>query len=93
MKTWIVTVGAVLLLMSAPALADACLDGLKKIDTRLALEIEIAEELLDQIKKLRAAGEKLHNEGRHDRAARRLKMALKIHAQSVKEAEAKAARE
>ncbi len=93
MKTQLMTAAAVLLLLSAPALAEECLDAIEKIDAALASEERIAEEPKAQVIKLRQSGEKLHTDGRHDRAARRFKMAMRIFDQAVAEAKSEASEE
>lgn len=66
-----------LALASSSAMAFHCPADMKKIDDALpAAKLSAAQ--LDEVKKLRADGEKLHKEGRHQESVDTLARAMKI---------------
>ena len=56
---------AVLVLLSASALAFHCPQEMKKIDEALASNPKLTASQLAEVKKLRAEGEVLHKAGKH----------------------------
>jgi type II secretory pathway component PulM len=63
--------------LSAPALAFQCPSEMAKIDTALATA-SLNEEQLNQVKQLRAEGERLHTEGQHQESIDTLAQAKTI---------------
>jgi tetratricopeptide (TPR) repeat protein len=67
-----------LLLLSIPALANHCPQDMKQIDEALAANPQISAEQMETVKKLRAEGEALHKEGKHQESLEALGKALEI---------------
>ncbi len=61
----IALLAAAFVLAAAPAIAGQCPLDMKKIDAALAKGTTLSEYKLDQVKELRAEGEKLHKDGKH----------------------------
>lgn len=60
-----------LAIASAPAGAAECLKSMKKIDAALS-SAKLDAKKMEQVRKLRAAGESLHRAGKHADAQRQL---------------------
>lgn len=62
------------LLFSASSLAFAhnCPNEMKAIDAKLSSSSDLGSEKLSKVKALRAEGEKLHKEGKHDASMKAL---------------------
>lgn len=70
---------AVLLLsVSSLALANNCPNEMKAIDAKLNSASGISAENMAKIKSLRADGERLHKEGKHDESMKALQDAKKL---------------
>lgn len=76
MKT-LVTACAMLLLSSA-AFANSCPMEMKAIDAKLGASPSLSMADMDKVKSLRAQGEKLHKEGKHDESMKALGEAKKM---------------
>jgi hypothetical protein len=63
--------------LSVPAVAFQCPSDMAKIDTTLATA-SLSEQQLDQVKQLRADGERLHNERQHQESIDTLAQAKTI---------------
>lgn len=63
--------------LSAPALGFQCPSEMTKIDTALATA-SLNEEQLNQVRQLRAEGERLHTEGQHQESIDTLAQAKAI---------------
>lgn len=73
------TLLAVLLLsMSSLALANNCPNEMKAIDAKLNAASGISAENMAKVKSLRADGERLHKEGKHDESMKALQEAKKL---------------
>lgn len=66
------------LLLSASAFAFHCPMDMKKIDEAMAKNPKLSAEQMGEVKKLRADGETLHKEGKHQEAIDTLGKAMKI---------------
>lgn len=64
--------------IATPALAMHCPQDMAKIDAALAKNPKLTEEQLDQVKDLRATGEKLHKAGKHAESVEVLGEAMEI---------------
>lgn len=64
------------LLIAGPALASDYLDLVNQVDTQLAANADLTEELKEQIAELRDEGAALHEEGKDDEAIEVLNEAL-----------------
>lgn len=64
--------------LSAGAFAFGCPNEMKKIDEALEANPELSEEQLAEVRELRAEGEKLHNEGKHQESMDTLAKAKEI---------------
>lgn len=71
-------IGAVALMLSVPALAFHCPADMRKIDAALAENPALSSEQMDEVRKLRAEGEALHNAGRHQESVDTLANAMRI---------------
>lgn len=60
------------------AFAFHCPKDMKKIDAALAAKPALAAAQLDEVKRLRAEGETLHQQGRHQESIDTLAKAMKI---------------
>ncbi len=63
---------------SSNVLAFHCPADMKKIDEALAKKPALSEKEADEVKKLRADGEKFHKEGKHQDSVDTLAKAMKI---------------
>lgn len=68
---------ALLLAVASPAYANQCPADMAKIDAAL-LVAQLGDADLTKVKELRAEGEKLHNEGKHDESVAKLAEAMAI---------------
>jgi hypothetical protein len=66
------------LLASSAAFAFHCPADMKKIDDALAKSPKLSAQQLTEVKKLRADGEVLHKEGKHQESVDTLAKAMKI---------------
>ncbi len=66
------------LLLSASAFAFHCPMDMKKIDEAMAKNPKLSAEQMGEVKKLRADGETLHKEGKHQESIDTLSKAMKI---------------
>lgn len=78
MKKRLLTVLAGLFLVAGNAMAEHCPVDMKKIDAALAAKPNLSAQQLNDVKKLRAEGEALHNSGKHKESVDTLAKALKI---------------
>jgi hypothetical protein len=78
MKKFTLFFAATLLAISTAALAFHCPSDMKKIDAALAAGPQISAEQMDSVKKLRAEGEALHKEGKHQESLDKLGQAMSI---------------
>jgi len=76
MKT-IRTLLSTLALVSLPAFAFHCPADMKKIDEALP-KAQLGDAEMAEVKKLRAEGERLHKEGKHQESVDALAKAMKI---------------
>ena len=67
---------ALALAFSGAVMASQCPTQMAKIDAILATNPDLPPEVLAEVKELRAEGEKLHNEGKHDKSVESLNQAL-----------------
>lgn len=67
-----------LMLASLTAFAFHCPADMKKIDEALAKKPQLSEKDMAEVKKLRADGEKLHKDGKHQESVDTLAKAMKI---------------
>jgi hypothetical protein len=65
-------------LFSFSAMAMHCPDDMKRIDEELAASPPITVEQLEMVKKLRAEGEALHKEGKHEESIKVLAKAMEM---------------
>jgi hypothetical protein len=68
---------ALLLAVASPAYANHCPADMAKIDAAL-LVAQLGDADLAKVKELRAEGETLHNEGKHDESVAKLAEAMAI---------------
>jgi len=73
-----VSVFAVLILFSVPALAFHCPIDMKKIDAALAEGPSLEPAQLEEVKELRAEGDMLHIAGKHQQSVDALAKAMSI---------------
>lgn len=73
-----IALGIALLAFSAGALAFHCPADMKKIDAALAKNPQLTKAQMDQVKKLRADGEKMHKAGKHQESVDTLGKAMKM---------------
>lgn len=78
MKLRVLTAAVVLALAAGNAFAFHCPKDMKKIDDALATKPNIAAEQLAEVKRLRAEGETLHKQGKHQESIDTLAKAMKI---------------
>ena len=78
MKPSILIVAMTLVLASGNAFAFHCPKEMKKIDAALAAKPGITSEQLAEVKQLRAEGETLHKQGKHQESLDTLGKAEKI---------------
>lgn len=77
-KTVGIILSAALLIFSMPAWANHCPQDMKQIDEALAANPQLSAEQMETVKKLRAEGESLHNEGKHQESLEALGKAMAI---------------
>ncbi len=75
MKTW-VTASA--LLLCSAAFANSCPNEMKAIDAKLGANPGLSMPDMEKVKSLRAQGEALHKEGKHDESMKALGDAKKL---------------
>jgi hypothetical protein len=75
MKTFM---AALLFSVSSLALAHNCPNEMKAIDAKLSTATGISADNMSRIKSLRADGERLHKEGKHDDSMKALLEAKKL---------------
>jgi len=73
-----VLTGAFVLALSTGAWAFHCPADMAKIDEALAQNPELTSEQMDEVTRLRAEGEELHNAGRHQESIDTLAKAMEI---------------
>ena len=73
-----VMIGVMALMFAAPVFAFHCPADMRKIDAALAENPALSSEQLEEVRKLRAEGEALHNAGRHQESVDTLAGALRI---------------
>lgn len=78
MKLRVLAVATGLLLVSTGAFAFHCPADMKKIDQAMAANPKLNADQLNEVKKLRADGEALHKEKKHQDALDTLAKAMKI---------------
>ncbi len=78
MKLRMLVTTAVLMLAAGNAFAFHCPMDMKKIDAALAAKPNITAEQLNEVKQLRAEGENLHKQGKHQESIDTLAKAMKI---------------
>lgn len=71
-------VAVLLLSASSLALANNCPNEMKAIDAKLNSASGISAENMAKVKSLRADGERLHKEGKHDASMKALSEAKKL---------------
>lgn len=67
-----------LLIFSSGAFAYRCVIDMRKIDEALSKQPAITEAQAQEVRKLRAEGEVLHNKGKHKESVEALHKALEI---------------
>lgn len=67
---------ALAFVLPGSAWAGQCPSQMAKIDQILATNPDLPESVLKEVKTLRADGEKLHKEGKHDKSVENLTQAL-----------------
>ena len=78
MKLRILVTAVGLMLAASNAFAFHCPKDMKKIDDALATKPDITAEQLTEVKRLRAEGETLHKQGKHQESIDTLAKAMKI---------------
>ncbi len=76
--TRILASAAVLMLLSAPAFANHCPKDMAAIDAALAKNPNLSDAQMAEVKKLRAEGETLHKQGKHQQSIEALQKAEDI---------------
>jgi hypothetical protein len=76
MKMRHIVLALALVLSSGAAIASQCPSMVAKIDAILATNPDMPQSVLDEVKTLRAEGEKQHQEGKHDKSVETLQQAL-----------------
>jgi hypothetical protein len=74
----LIAVASMLAVVSTPVLARHCPQDMKKIDAALAANPKLSDADLKEVKRLRAEGEKLHNQGNHPQSEETLAKAMKL---------------
>jgi hypothetical protein len=69
---------AALTLFSSAAFAYHCVSDMRKIDAALAKSPKLSEVQAEEVRKLRAEGETLHNKGKHTESVEALGKAMNI---------------
>ena len=78
MKLRVLAAAATLALISTTAFAFHCPADMKKIDAALAAKPSLSSADLAQVKRLRADGETLHKQGKHQESVDTLGKAMKM---------------
>lgn len=78
MKTRVLVAAALLALTTGTAFAFHCPADMKKIDQALATNPKLSDAQLAEVKRLRAEGEALHKQGKHQESVDTLGKAMKI---------------
>ena len=78
MKFRVLAVAVTLALASATAFAFHCPADMKKIDAALAANPKLSSADLVEVKRLRADGEALHKQGKHQESVDTLAKAMKM---------------
>lgn len=78
MKFHTLAIAAALTLMSSTAFARHCPVDMMKIDKALEGKVTLSETDLAEVKRLRAEGEKLHRDGKHQQSEEALAKAMKL---------------
>ena len=78
MKVRVLVAATGLALAAGNAFAFHCPKDMKKIDAALAANSKLSAEQLAEVKRYRAEGETLHNQGRHQESVDTLARAMKI---------------
>ncbi len=78
MKLRVLAAAATLVLASTTALAFHCPADMKKIDAALAANPTLSSTDLAEVKRLRADGEMLHKQGKHQASVDTLGKAMKM---------------
>jgi hypothetical protein len=79
MKSWpLGTIALTLMLLSGTASAFHCPVDIKKIDEALAQSPTLDESQMAAVEELRAAGEELHNSGKHHASVTVLAEAMRL---------------
>lgn len=71
-------IGVAVLMLAAPAFAFHCPADMRKIDAALAESPALTSEQMEEVRKLRAEGEALHDAGRHQESVDTLASAMRI---------------
>lgn len=78
MKLRIITATVLLALTTGTAFAFHCPADMKKIDAALAANPKLSDAQLAEIKRLRAEGETLHKQGKHQESVDTLGKAMRM---------------
>lgn len=78
MKLRVIAAAAVLALATGTAFAFHCPADMKKIDAALAAGPKLSDSELAEVKRLRAEGEALHKQGKHQESVDTLAKAMKM---------------
>lgn len=78
MKLRVLAAAATLALASTTAFAFHCPADMKKIDAALAANPQLSSADLAEVKRLRASGETLHKQGKHQESVDTLGKAMKM---------------
>lgn len=78
MRLRVITAAAILALTTGTAFAFHCPADMKKIDAALAAGPKLSDTELVEVKRLRAEGETLHKQGKHQESVDTLAKAMKM---------------
>ncbi len=78
MKLRALAAASLFVLTTAPAFAFHCPADMKKIDQALASNPKLSDAQLAEVKRLRAQGETLHKQGKHQESVDTLAKAMKM---------------
>ena len=76
MKMRHIVLALALVFSAGAAMASQCPSMMSEIDAILATNPDLPESVLDEVKTLRAEGQKQHEEGKHDKSVESLQQAL-----------------
>ena len=76
MKMRHVFLALALMFSAGAAMATHCPSMMSEIDAILATNPDLPQSVLDEVKELRAEGQKQHEEGKHDKSVESLQQAL-----------------